>query len=73
MLQSLTFFNVVLLSGVTTFLLYLCPIVEGILKVKKRLIIKYLILPSNQKILIKTEDNRFSVTYSGFSQEGLER
>lgn len=53
MLKSLTFSKAPLLSGVTTFLLYLCPIVEGILKVKKILIIKYLILPSNQKFLQK--------------------
>lgn len=71
MLKSLTFSYTVLLSDVTTFLLYLCPIVEGILKVENILKIKYLILPSNQKILTKTESNCFSVTYFGPSDRGL--
>lgn len=71
MLKSLTFPIAVLLSGVTTFLLYLCPIVEGILKVKNILKIKYLILPSNQKILTKAEDNCSSVNYFNLSNNGL--
>lgn len=42
-----------LLSGVSTFLLYLCPVIEGIIKVKNVLKIKGLILSSNQNILTK--------------------